>query len=283
VDAGAVGDGTARFGCDMLIRWLPRPSDYQSTWEAMRAFTAARTADTPDEMWLVEHSPVYTQGLAGKPEHLLAPSHIPVVQSDRGGQVTYHGPGQVVAYVLLDLRRVGYFVKEYVSRVEQALIDTLAELGVHDAQRKAGAPGVYVPWPRPAAGLQGEPGDSGQPSVGNTAPAGILSAGEAHAGPPVAVHPLELAKIAALGIKVHKHCTYHGLALNVAMDLSPFDGINPCGYAGLRTVDLAACGIQVDLVTAGDRLAAHLAAQLLAPSAGLSRSAATRDPSAAVE
>jgi lipoyl(octanoyl) transferase len=248
----------------MLIRWLPRPSDYQATWEAMRAFTAARTPDTPDEMWLVEHSPVYTQGLAGKPEHLLAPSHIPVVQSDRGGQVTYHGPGQVVAYVLLDLRRVGYFVKEYVSRVEQALIDTLAEFGVNDAQRKAGAPGVYVPWPRPAAGMQGQPGN-------------------VDAEPAVAGHPLELAKIAALGIKVHKHCTYHGLALNVAMDLSPFDGINPCGYAGLRTVDLATCGIHVDLVTAGERLAAHLSAQLLAPPADPSRSATTRDPSAAVE
>ena len=245
----------------MLIRWLPRPSDYQTTWEAMRAFTAARTPDTPDEMWLVEHAPVYTQGLAGKPEHLLAPSHIPVVQSDRGGQVTYHGPGQVVAYVLLDLRRVGYFVKEYVSRVEQALIDTLAEFGVHDAQRKDGAPGVYVPWPRPAAGAVPVHAD----------------------GAAAAAHPLELAKIAALGIKVHKHCTYHGLALNVAMDLSPFDGINPCGYAGLRTVDLAACGIHVDLVTAGNRLAAHLTAQLLAPAGGASRSATTRDPSAAVE
>ena len=245
----------------MLIRWLPRPSDYQTTWEAMRAFTAARTPDTPDEMWLVEHAPVYTQGLAGKPEHLLAPSHIPVVQSDRGGQVTYHGPGQVVAYVLLDLRRVGYFVKEYVSRVEQALIDTLAEFGVNDAQRKDGAPGVYVPWPRPATGAVPVHAD----------------------GAAAAAHPLELAKIAALGIKVHKHCTYHGLALNVAMDLSPFDGINPCGYAGLRTVDLAACGIHVDLVTAGDRLAAHLTAQLLAPAGGASRSATTRDPSAAVE
>jgi lipoyl(octanoyl) transferase len=257
----------------MLIRWLPRPSDYQTTWEAMRAFTAARTPDTPDEMWLVEHSPVYTQGLAGKPEHLLAPSHIPVVQSDRGGQVTYHGPGQVVAYVLLDLRRVGYFVKEYVSRVEQALIDTLAEFGVHDAQRKAGAPGVYVPWPRSAAGLPDSPGER---PARETALDGERPGGEAKAGPAAAAHhPLELAKIAALGIKVHKHCTYHGLALNVAMDLSPFDGINPCGYAGLRTVDLAACGIQVDLVTAGERLAAHLTAQLLAPPDNASRSATT--------
>lgn len=212
----------------MLIRWLPRPADYQSVWEAMRAFTAARCADTPDEIWLVEHSPVYTQGLAGKPEHLLAPHDIPVVQSDRGGQVTYHGPGQVVAYVLLDLRRAGYFVKEYVQRVEQALIDTLKGLGVADATRKAGAPGVYVPWPRD---------------------------GKAD----------ELAKIAALGIKVHKSCTYHGLALNVAMDLAPFGWINPCGYAGLRTVDLAACGIHADLVDAGERLARQLERHLLAP------------------
>lgn len=230
----------------MLIRWLPRPADYLSTWEAMRAFTAARTLDTPDEIWLVEHTPVYTQGLAGKPEHLLAPSHIPVVQSDRGGQVTYHGPGQVVAYVLLDLRRAGYFVKEYVSRVEQALIDTLAECGIADAQRKEGAPGVYVPWPRPAVPL----------------PLSALT--PASSSPSIPERPQELAKIAALGIKVHKHCTYHGLALNVAMDLTPFDGINPCGYAGLRTVDLASCGMTVDLVDAGERLAAQLVSHLKA-------------------
>ena len=240
----------------MLIRWLPRPSGYESVWEAMRTFTADRTADTQDEIWLVEHTPVYTQGLAGRPEHLLAPHDIPVVQSDRGGQVTYHGPGQVVAYVLLDLRRVGYFVKEYVNRVEQALIDTLVGLGIEDAGRKAGAPGVYVSWPR----------------------------GTTEAEP-------ELAKIAALGIKVHKGCTYHGLALNVAMDLTPYSWINPCGYAGLRTVDLVSCGVQVELGEAGDRLAAQLEKHLLAPiparlvpatetSCG---SAASQDAAAAVE
>jgi lipoyl(octanoyl) transferase len=213
-------------------RWLPRPAEYSQVWQAMKDFTAARTADTPDEIWLVEHSPVFTQGLAGKPEHLLAAHDIPLVQSDRGGQITYHGPGQVVAYVLLDLRRAGYFVKEYVSRVEQALIDVLAELGIADATRKAGAPGVYVPWPRPAVSMAGQ--------------------------------LPELAKIAALGIKVHKGCTYHGLALNVDMDLAPFGWINPCGYAGLRTVDLAACGVRADLVDAGDRLARHLARVLQA-------------------
>lgn len=216
----------------MKIRWLPRPADYRATWDAMRAFTTARTAETPDEIWLVEHLPVYTQGLAGKPEHLLAPHDIPVVQSDRGGQVTYHGPGQVVAYVLMDLHRAGYFVKEYVNRVEQALIDTLAGFGVADATRKDGAPGVYVPWPR----------DAGASAA-------------------------ELAKIAALGIKVHKGCTYHGLALNVAMDLAPFGWINPCGYAGLRTVDLAACGVDVPLSDAGEQLAEQLSRHLSAPAA----------------
>lgn len=215
------------------VRWLPRPTPYHQAWEAMKAFTAARTEETPDEIWLVEHEPVFTLGLAGKTEHVLAPHDVPLVKSDRGGQVTYHGPGQVVAYVLLDLRRTGYFVKEYVSRVEQAVIDMLAGLGLPDATRKAGAPGVYVDWPRPRAGEEAA--------------------------------PAELAKISALGIKVHRHCTYHGVALNVAMDLTPFAWINPCGYAGLRTVDLASCGCGIGLEDAGNLLARHLARTLAAP------------------
>lgn len=218
----------------MLIRWLPRPAEYQKTWDAMKAFTAERDPDTPDEIWLVEHPPVFTLGLAGKAEHVLAPHDVPVLKSDRGGQVTYHGPGQVVAYVLLDLKRAGYFVKEYVNRVEQAVIDLLADLGLPDARRKPAAPGVYVDWPRPAAGAAGES---------------------------------ELAKISALGIKVHRGCTYHGVSLNVAMDLSPFTWINPCGYAGLRTVDLASCGCGIELEEAGNRLAQYLARALVAGSA----------------
>ncbi|WP_124081429.1 lipoyl(octanoyl) transferase LipB [Pigmentiphaga humi] len=220
-----------------MVRWLPCPAPYHETWEAMKAFTASRADDTPDEIWLVEHEPVFTLGLAGKTEHVLAPHDVPLVKSDRGGQVTYHGPGQVVAYVLLDLRRAGYFVKEYVQRVEQAVIDLLAGLGLPDARRKPAAPGVYVDWPRPGSG-------------GASAPP-------------------ELAKISALGIKVHRHCTYHGVALNVDMDLTPFEWINPCGYAGLRTVDLAACGVAIGLEEAGDRLAQSLARALTAaPAAG---------------
>lgn len=210
----------------MRTHWLePRPSPYHPVWQAMQEFTRNRQAHTPDEIWLTEHQPVYTLGQAGKPEHLLNTGTIPVVATDRGGQVTYHGPGQVLAYVLFDLRRSGYFVKEYVHRVEQAVIDTLEQLGVPAAKREPGAPGVYVCLD----------GADSQP-----------------------------AKIAALGIKVRNGCTYHGVSLNIDMDLTPFDGINPCGYAGLRTVDVASCGVRVDLVQAGDRLAAQLARHLLA-------------------
>ncbi len=185
-----------------MIRTWPRPSEYQAVWQAMQAFTAARTPDTPDALWLVEHSPIYTQGQAGKPEHLLNPGKIPVIKTDRGGQVTYHGPGQVVAYVLTDLRRSGRFIKDIVYQLEESSIATLAAFGIGHACRRSGAPGVYVPW-------QGD-----------------------------------LAKIAALGIKVRHGCTYHGVALNVDMDLSPYDGINPCGYAGLQTVSMASCGVR---------------------------------------
>lgn len=211
--------------------------EYLPTLEAMRAFTAARDAATPDELWLCEHPPIYTQGLAGKPEHLLLPGEIPVVPTERGGQVTYHGPGQVVAYPLVDLKRLGIFVKEYVYRLETALIQTLESFGV-TGLRVAGAPGIYV---RPDA-----PGSHA-----------------ALTGPPDPRDPFRgLAKVAALGIKVSRHCTYHGLALNVAMDLAPFSRINPCGYAGLQTVDLDNLGIRTDWPTVAARLAERLVAQL---------------------
>jgi lipoyl(octanoyl) transferase len=174
------------------------PAAYLPTLEAMRGFTAARTGDTPDEIWLVEHPPVFTQGLAGKPEHVLTPGEIPVIRTERGGQVTYHGPGQVVAYVLVDLRRRQLAVRELVCRLEAAAIEACAAHGVR-AVRRPGAPGLYL------AGADDTPG----------------------------------AKLAALGLKVSRGCTYHGIALNVAMDLRPFERINPCGYAGLQVTDLA--------------------------------------------
>lgn len=210
----------------MIVRRLGR-ADYVPMWQAMRDFTAQRTSGTEDELWLVEHPPVFTLGQAGRPEHLLAVTDIPVVETDRGGQVTYHGPGQVVAYPLVDLRRLGIYVKELVFRIEQAVIQTLEGLGV-DARRVSGAPGVYVPW------------HSGK------------------VGGELAGH----AKIAALGIKVSRHCAYHGVALNVAMDLSPFDGINPCGHAGLRTVDLSTIGVQASWQEVADLLGRKLAAYL---------------------
>ena len=192
--------------------------DYLPTLDAMRSFTEARTPDTPDEIWLCEHLPVYTQGLAGKPEHVLDPQGIAVVQTNRGGQVTYHGPGQVVAYPLIDLKRLNIYVKEYVYRLEDAVLRTLAHVGV-TGHRVAGAPGIYVRLADP---------------FGHTALTGPR------------INRFEgLGKIAALGIKVSRHCTYHGVALNVAMDLQPFAGINPCGYEGLQTVDLSTIGVQL--------------------------------------
>jgi lipoyl(octanoyl) transferase len=211
-----------------VVRNLGR-ADYLSTWAAMRAFTAQRDAATPDELWVVEHPPVFTLGQAGKRDHLLAPGDIPVIATDRGGQVTYHGPGQVVIYPLIDLRRLGIYVKELVFRIEQAVIQTLATFGV-DGRRAKGAPGVYVPWPASTA-------------------TGELAG---------------LAKIAALGIKVTGGCSYHGVALNVAMDLEPFARINPCGYAGLPTIDLATLAAPVTWQQAADTLAERLA-QHLAP------------------
>jgi lipoyl(octanoyl) transferase len=218
----------------IALRRLGR-ADYESTLAAMRAFTEARTPDTPDELWLCEHPPVYTQGLAGKPEHVLHADGIPIVQTNRGGQVTYHGPGQVVAYPLVDLKRLNIYVKEYVYHIEQAVLKTLAHYGV-TGHRVAGAPGIYVNLDHP---------------FGHAALTGPrLAAFEG------------LGKIAALGIKVSRHCTYHGVALNVAMDLQPFAGINPCGYAGLQTIDLSTIGVQVSADEVAETLAAKLASYL---------------------
>lgn len=197
----------------------------------MRAFTLGRGADTEDQLWLVEHDPVFTQGIAGREAHLLAPGDIPVVRTDRGGQVTYHGPGQVVAYPLVDLKRRGYYVKEYVFRIEQAVLDTLAYFGV-TGHRVRGAPGIYVRLADPFGHAMLQV-DSLDPFRG-------------------------LGKIAALGVKLSQHRSYHGVALNVAMDLEPFSRINPCGYAGLKTIDLQALGLQVDRETAAQRLALGL-------------------------
>jgi lipoyl(octanoyl) transferase len=219
----------------MLIRTLGR-QPYAATVDAMRAFTEARTADTPDELWLVEHEPVFTQGLAGKPEHVLAAGAIPVVATKRGGQVTYHGPGQVVAYPLVDLKRLGIYVKEYVYRLEHAVLKVLETHGV-TGHRLAGAPGIYVRLDDP---------------FGHAALAGPMPGGDPFRG---------LGKVAALGIKVSRHCTYHGVALNVAMDLAPFGQINPCGYAGLATVDLAKLGVSTDWATVAQQLGDRLAAQ----------------------
>jgi lipoyl(octanoyl) transferase len=174
--------------------------EYEPTWRAMQAFTAARAETSPDELWLLQHPPVFTLGQAGRAEHLIAPTDIPVVAIDRGGQITYHGPGQLVVYVLVDLRRRGYGIRELVTRMEQAVIDFLAERGVI-AGRLSGAPGVYV----------------------------------------------EGAKIAALGLRVKQGCTYHGLALNLDMDLAPFAAINPCGYAGMRVTQCRDLGISMPM------------------------------------
>ena len=207
--------------------------DYASSYAAMQQFTAERGADSADEIWFCQHPPVFTQGLAGKPEHLLlADSGIPVVQTNRGGQITYHGPGQIVAYPLLDLQRRGYFVKEFVYKIEESLIRTLAEFGL-TGHRLRGAPGVYVRLSAPDSHAR------------------LSDAENSTANP-------DLGKIAALGIKVARHCTYHGLALNVAMDLRPYLSINPCGYAGLRTVDMASCGVQAHLLEVQSVLATQL-------------------------
>jgi lipoyl(octanoyl) transferase len=224
--------------------------DYLPTYQAMQDFTAARTADTPDALWICEHPAVYTQGLAGKPEHIFNPESIPVVQTNRGGQVTFHGPGQVVAYPLVDLQRAGYYVKEYVYRIEESVIKTLAYFGV-TGHRVAGAPGIYVRMDDPFshALLPQRPAKQGSEPFRFAAGSDPSFAG--------------LSKIAALGIKVSRHCTYHGVALNVAMDLEPFSRINPCGYAGLKTTDLSTIGVAASWQEAagvlGQKLVTYLA------------------------
>lgn len=192
---------------------------YEPTWHAMREQTLARVGDAAqdacDELWLVEHPPVFTLGQAGKPEHLLRDIGVPVVPIDRGGQITYHGPGQVVIYLLLDLARRHIKVRELVQRIEQAVIDLLASYGIK-ADRRDGAPGVYV--------------------------------GEA--------------KVAALGLRIRNGCSYHGVSLNVDMDLSPFSAINPCGYAGMAVTQLHDLGVNVSVSEAGEALLQHLQKQL---------------------
>lgn len=189
--------------------------EYQPTWQAMMDFTAARTPETPDELWQVQHPPVFTLGQAGKPEHVLRDIGVPVVHIDRGGQVTYHGPGQAVVYLLVDLPRRHLKIRELVTRIEQAVIDLLAAQGV-TACRHEGAPGVYV-------------------------------------GP---------AKIAALGLRVRHGCCYHGVSLNVDMDLAPFKAINPCGYAGMPVTQLKDLGVALTVSQASAALTRHLAQQL---------------------
>lgn len=203
------------------------PVPYEATLHAMRDLTLQRGPQSPDELWLVEHEPVYTLGQAGRREHVLNPRGIPVVQTDRGGQVTYHGPGQAIVYTLVDLRRLGITVRELVHRIEQSVIQTLDGLGIV-AQRVRGAPGIYVAW---------DGAHSAAPFEG-------------------------LAKIAALGIRIRNGCSYHGVALNVAMDLSPFAGIDACGYPGLATVDLATLGVHLTCDEAARRLAERLCAHL---------------------
>lgn len=199
---------------DIVVKRLGRV-DYAPTFQAMQDFTATRSDTTPDELWIVEHPPVYTLGQAGKPEHILRDVGIPLVKIDRGGQVTYHGPGQVVIYLLLDLARLKIKVRELVTAIEQAVIDLLAEHGV-TAERRDGAPGVYV-------------GD---------------------------------AKVAALGLRIRNGCSYHGVSLNVDMDLSPFTAINPCGYAGLKVIQTRDLNIPLSVDEAGEQLANHLLRQL---------------------
>ncbi len=191
-------------------------SDYRQTWRAMKSFTDSRDQHSADELWLTEHAPVFTQGLNGRAEHLLAPGDIPVVQIDRGGQVTYHGPGQLVLYCLLDLTRLGIGVKGLVSRIETSIIELLDGYRV-SACTRSGAPGVYV--------------------------------GEA--------------KIAALGLRIRKGCCYHGLSLNVDMDLQPFTRINPCGYRGLAVTQLSDFGVDGNVETVGRKLARILTGNLI--------------------
>ena len=203
-----------------VIRKLGR-AEYEPAWRAMQAFNKARTAETPDEIWLAEHPPVFTLGLGAKPLHVLNPGDIPVLKIDRGGQVTYHGPGQIVCYLMLDLRRQGFGVKELVRRIEASVVALLAEYRIA-AHAEPGMPGVYV-----------------------------------HVG----AHQ-DLAKISAIGLRVANHATYHGLALNVDMDLEPFSRINPCGYPGLRSAQMKDYGVSDSMDDVGMRLASQLVKHL---------------------
>lgn len=207
----------------LVVRALGR-RDYGPVYDEMRAYTAARTPDSDDQLWLVEHPPVFTQGQAGKAEHLLAPGDIPVLQSNRGGQVTYHGPGQVVIYVLVDIARRGYGIRSLVTRLEEAMIATLAGYGIKACAR-ADAPGVYV-----------YGAFDGQPEVGR--------------------------KIGSLGLRVSRGSSYHGLSLNVAMDLEPFSRINPCGLLDMRMTQVSELGGPSDCRIVEQALVAALRSRL---------------------
>ena len=246
--------------------------DYEPTYAAMQTFTSKRgqqpPSDVRDQLWICEHSPVFTQGLAGKAEHIFLPGDIPVVQTNRGGQVTYHGPGQVVAYPLIDLKRAGYFVKEYVYRIEEAVIRTLLYFGV-TGHRVAGAPGIYVRLEDPGghAPLDQRPKKVERATELGSEPIRFAAGSDPNSSEPSLPTPNQpnftgLGKIAALGIKVSRNCTYHGVALNVDMDLEPFSRINPCGYSGLQTVDLSTIGVSVGWAEAADVLSQKLATYL---------------------
>ena len=283
-----------------LIKHLGRV-DYLKTFAAMRAHNRASTADTPDEIWVLEHPPVFTQGLAGKPEHVLDAGDIPVVKIDRGGQVTYHGPGQLVVYLLLNMRGRSYGVKALVNRIEQSVIDLLAEYGV-EAVRQTGMPGVYVmshlDTTAPSPSIPPRRGGREAMLLGASIPpqhagkeAILLGASipPQHAGkeailleaplPPPRVGRDEIllkaslpsrergwregpAKIAAIGLRVANQATYHGLSLNVNMDLEPFTRINPCGYQGLAVTQLADMGVRDNIALVGDKLVEKLKVNL---------------------
>ena len=199
--------------------------EYQDAYIAMQSFTKERLPTTPDELWILQHPPIFTLGLAGNPANLHRPiNHIPLLEVDRGGEITYHGPGQIISYLLVDLKRKKLFVKELVRAIEQSVIDTLTKFGVL-AERKLGAPGIYIAKQNQSSHFQG-------------------------------------AKIAALGLKITKQCSYHGLALNVAMDMRPFDAIHPCGYEGLQTIDMKTLGISENIDLVATCLVDHLKRQL---------------------
>ncbi|MFT5550097.1 MAG: lipoyl(octanoyl) transferase [Candidatus Azotimanducaceae bacterium] len=206
-----------------IIKYLGR-SDYEKTWQAMKQFTDQRDANTADELWITEHDPVFTQGLNGKPEHILQTSNIPVIQIDRGGQITYHGPGQLVLYCLLNIQRLGFGVRTLVSMIEQSIVELLVRYDI-DAFSRPDAPGVYV----------------------SLTPSGCYD-----------MSTEQMAKIAALGLRIRKGCCYHGLSLNINMDLKPFSYINPCGFEGLAVTQMMEFNSSITVEKAGRELAAIL-------------------------